>query len=97
MARAGIRAGTHIHRTLLRRVITSPLTFHTRTTLGAILNRFSLDLATVDLVMPFTVRSCYNIVLEMATVLTVIACSTALFLTVLPVLAAVYVVVQVSA
>uniref|UniRef100_A0A7G3AAP6 ABC-type xenobiotic transporter n=1 Tax=Lutzomyia longipalpis TaxID=7200 RepID=A0A7G3AAP6_LUTLO len=52
-AYAGIRAATHVHRKLLKKVFATKFQFFDITPLGRILNRFSSDTYTIDDTLPF--------------------------------------------
>ena len=60
MARGGVRAAKHFHLALLVILLRTPLTKLDTIPVGRCLNRFSDDMSTIDLVVPFTVRSMLN-------------------------------------
>ena len=77
MAFGGICASATLHLELINNTLRGPLLFFERTPLGRILNRFTEDMATIDFVMPFTIRSMINCVLQMTGTLCVIGVNTA--------------------
>ena len=95
MAFGGICASATLHLDLINNTLRGPLLFFERTPLGRILNRFTEDMATIDFVMPFTIRSMINCVLQMTGTLCVIGVTTPICLATVPPLALLYYGVQV--
>ena len=95
MAFGGICASATLHLELINNTLHGPLLFFERTPLGRILNRFTEDMATIDFVMPFTIRSMINCVLQMTGTLCVIGVNTPVCLATVPPLALLYYGVQV--
>ena len=96
LAAAGVVASRHIHSDLLCHILRCPITFFETTPRGRIINRFSQDLADVDFVMPFTVRSVINVFYSLVAHIGVIAFATPYVLVSLPVFALIYIVIQVT-
>ena len=97
MAYGGIQASACIHEALLNTTLRLCVLFFEQNPLGRILNRFSDDMATVDFVLPFTIRSMINCVLQMAATLGVIGVITPVYLATVPPLALGYYTAQVDA
>ena len=95
MAFGGICASATLHLELINNTLHGPLLFFERTPLGRILNRFTEDMATIDFVIPFTIRSMINCVLQMTGTLCVIGVNTPVCLATVPPLALLYYGVQV--
>ena len=96
MAYGGIRASASIHLHLVNTTLRVPLLFLEQTPVGRILNRFSDDMATIDFVIPFTIRSMVNCILQMTGTFAVIGATLPVCLATVPLLALFYYVVQVS-
>ena len=97
VALGGITASTSLYATLVQALLRAPLLFYERTPLGRVLNRVSADVAVVDFVMPFTLRSMVNCSVGLLACVGVIASTTPLFLATLPPLAVLYYFIQVTA
>ena len=95
MAFGGICASATLHQKLVNNTLRGPLLFFERTPLGRILNRFTEDMATIDFVVPFTIRSIINCVLQLTGTLCVIGVTTPICLATVPLLALLYYGVQV--
>jgi ABC-type multidrug transport system fused ATPase/permease subunit len=80
------RASRQIHFDLVNKILYSPLQFFDITPLGAIINRFSEDIATVDSGIMFSITSFLNQILHSITIIYVIATGSPLFILMLPVL-----------
>ena len=93
---AGLRASRTLHRLFVRALLRAEPRFHDTTALGRTLNRASDDMATVDLVVPFTVRSALNCVLAGVTALGVVSRATPIFLVSLVPLGVLYYLIQVG-
>ena len=77
-------------------VFHAPSQFFELTPSGRTINRFCSDVGTLDLVMPFTVRSMINTIEGTVITFGVIAFNLPSFLTVIPVFAVLYYIVQVG-
>ena len=91
----GIFASLVLHDTLLRHCLRSPLTFYDTTPLGRILNRFSKDTDTIDVMIPQNLRGFLICALHSIQVLIAIAIATPKMLLVGLPLGALYFIVQV--
>ncbi len=76
MAYGGIRAARLLHSGLAKAMLTAPLQFFDTTPIGRALTRFSDDMLEIDLVLPFTVRSMINCVLQLTSVIFIIGITT---------------------
>ena len=95
LAWGGVVASRLLHERLLTSILSATMAFLARMPKGRLLNRFSGDMAEVDFVMPFTVRSMINTIVGGAMTLAVVASATPLVLLLLPPLAVVYFYIQV--
>ena len=64
MAYGGIVASRHLFMAMTKSVLRFSMGFFDSTPTGRLLNRFSEDVADIDYVMPFTVRSMINTILQ---------------------------------
>lgn len=71
IARDGIRASRRFHSRLIFSLMRAPSAFYEQTPLGRVMNLCTNDLSTLDLVLPFSVRSLTNALLKTATSLIV--------------------------
>ena len=92
---AALRASKTLHNNLIKTLLHVPLLYYDKTPLGRIINRLSDDLSTVDLILPFTLRSCVNAPLLMASTLLIIGWIVPWFMVLLPLFAIVYFFLQV--
>lgn len=60
MAYFTLNAATKLHRTMLARIVRSPMSFYDTTPLGRILNRFSKDIDIVDNQIPMNARMMFS-------------------------------------
>ena len=90
------RASINLHGTLLLNIPRSPAYFFDGTPTGRIINRFSKDLDTIDLMVPFTMTRFAHMALETLCTVGVIGYSTPLVLVVLVPLALLYYLIQVQ-
>ena len=90
------RASINLHGTLLLNILRSPNHFFDVTPTGRIINRFSKDLDTIDLMVPFTMTRFAHMALETLCTVGVIGYSTPLVLVVLVPLALLYYLIQVQ-
>ncbi|KAJ1857156.1 hypothetical protein GGF49_002084 [Coemansia sp. RSA 1853] len=88
--RCSIRASTKIHQNMLHSVLRSPMSFFDVTPLGRILNRFSSDLQRCDEMLPRSVSSMVNTMVNVVSAVTVIGMSTPLVLVLMLPLTIVY-------
>ncbi|KAJ2500948.1 hypothetical protein GGH96_002362 [Coemansia sp. RSA 1972] len=88
--RCSIRASTKIHQNMLISVLRSPMSFFDVTPLGRILNRFSSDLQRCDEMLPRSVSSMVNTMVNVVSAVAVIGMSTPLVLVLMLSLAFVY-------
>ena len=95
MAVGGIRASRRLHYSLVTAVVCAPYSFFCVTPRGRLINRFSEDIANIDFVMPFTVRSMMNTILGAFASIFVITYATPLFLISVPPFAIIYLIIQV--
>ena len=94
-AMAALNASITIHQRLLQNILKCPLKFFESTPQGRLMNRFSSDMSTVDLVVPFTYRSMVNSVIGAVLTLAVIIANIPWVLLAVIVLAAPYFFIQV--
>lgn len=95
MAIGGVIASRKFYRRLLFVLIRSPMSFFDQTPMGRIMNRYTADIIEIDLVVPFTMRSMLNVILQTFSNLGVVIYTTPLFATVLPFFGVVYFIIQV--
>jgi len=81
---------------MLANIMRSPMMFFDTTPIGRILNRFSRDMDTVDVVLPFTIQACLSTFFNLLATIVVISYSTPIFLSVVVPLLVVYYLIQVS-
>ena len=84
MARAvgSMTAAALLHKVLLSSCLHSPLEFFDTTPVGRVVNRFSKDVDSIDVVIPKTMQWFFRIVCDVLGTLVVISYSTPLFLAV---------------
>lgn len=90
-----IQASRVLHTGVLANVIKSPMSFFDTTPSGRIVNRFSKDLDTLDVMVPMLVGMFLNCLFQTASTLLVISISTPMFLAVIVPLLIFYYFVQV--
>ena len=91
-----VRAGRILHKSILRNIIASPMTFFDLTPVGRILNRFGKDLDVVDTLIAHNFSMWFVCTIRVISVPVVIGYSTPLFLTLVVPLVIIYYVVQVG-
>lgn len=96
MAISGIKASRVLFLRLISNIFHLPLTYFDKTPRGRVLNILSEDLAEVDYVMPFTVRSMLNVILQALASFGIILANLPLFLVALLPLGVVYYFLQVQ-
>ena len=94
-ALGGISASRELFSQFLARMLSSPLSFFERRQTGTILNRCSDDMAELDYVVHFSVRSMLMVVLSAVGTAIVMAYATPWILVLFPILAPPYIIVQV--
>ena len=95
LATGAILASALLHKGLLYNCLRSPLTFFDTTPTGRIINRFSKDVDSIDVVIPKTMSFFIMILMAVLGTLFVICYSTPIFLAVSLPLSAIYYFVQV--
>lgn len=95
MALSGIKASRVLFHLVVSNISHLPLTFFDKTPRGRVLNILSQDMAEVDFVMPFTVRSMINLILQALASFGIIIANLHLFLVVLLPLGVIYYFIQV--
>jgi len=81
---------------MLANILRAPMMFFDTTPIGRILNRFSQDLATVDVVLPFTVRAWLPTFFNLLATIVIISYSTPIFIAVVVPLLIIYYLIQVD-
>ncbi|XP_064640179.1 multidrug resistance-associated protein 1-like [Lineus longissimus] len=94
MAYGGFIASKFLHKKLLEAVFLAPMQYFDVTPIGRIMNRFSDDLAEIDFIVPFTVRSTINGVLVMIATIVVISYTIAIAMISIPLLLVLYIPIQ---
>lgn len=95
MAIGGVVASQKFYYRLLTALVRSPMSFYDKTPMGRIMNRYTADILELDLIVPFTLRSMLNVILQTVSNLAVIVYTTPLFATVIPVFGVIYFFIQV--
>lgn len=93
-ALGALTAAKRLHNNLLSKVLRLPMSFFDTTPLGRILNRFSKDVDTVDMILSDTVQLWIILFLNMLSSLIVISTSTPIFMAALAPLAILYYLIQ---
>lgn len=93
-ALGALTAAKRLHNNLLTKVLRLPMSFFDTTPLGRILNRFSKDVDTVDMILSDTVQMWVILFLNMVSSIVVISTSTPIFLATLVPLAILYYIIQ---
>ncbi|UYV79408.1 ABCC3 [Cordylochernes scorpioides] len=96
LAYSTLEAAQNLHKGLLHNILRSPMAFFDATPLGRILNRFSKDIDTVDVIIPMTIRTWFQCLMQVVGSLFVIAYSTPWFLLTIPPIGIIYYFIQVS-
>ncbi|XP_021964848.1 multidrug resistance-associated protein 1 isoform X1 [Folsomia candida] len=81
IAMATLNAAEKLHFGMLRKVVRAPMWFFDTTPLGRLINKFSKDMDTVDIVLPQNLRGGSTILFNTLSAIVSIAYSTPLFLT----------------
>ena len=85
LAWGAIAASTLLHEGLLRHCMRAPSSFYDTTPLGRVLNRFSKDVDTVDVMIPMNFRMVFMCTFEVVTTVVVISVATpAIFIVIAP-------------
>jgi len=95
-AQMSVHSSRVLHARMLSNIMRSPMMFFDTTPIGRILNRFSRDMDTVDVVLPFTIQACLSTFFNLLATIVVISYSTPIFLSVVVPLLIVYYLIQVS-
>lgn len=93
---SGIAASRNLHHEVIVSLLNTPLSYFDQTPIGRIMNRCSDDIAEIDLVMPFTIRSMFNVILGAVGMCGIIFYTTPLVAVAIPVFVIVYVPIQVG-
>lgn len=96
MAICGIKASRKFYLVILNSLLHQPISFHESNPSGRVLNRLSDDMAEIDYVIPFTVRSMINVILQALASFGIIMATLHLFAIVVPPLGIIYFFVQVN-
>ena len=89
-----LNAATKLHKTMLQRILRSPMSFFDTTPLGRILNRFSKDIDIVDNQIPMNLRNMMNTSLNVLGTVFVIVFAMPLFIAVILPVSVLYYFVQ---
>ncbi|KAF9134036.1 hypothetical protein BG015_003465 [Linnemannia schmuckeri] len=92
---SGLRAATLLHNNLLARIIRLPMHFFDSTPVGRIVNRFSTDQDTVDVLLPQALSDFYYYTFTVLGTLVIISLTLPIFIATLPFLFGFYVLIQV--
>lgn len=95
LAMGNISAARRLHANLLTNKLHTPQSFFDTTPIGRIINRFSKDVYVIDEALPSTVLMFLGTFCASLSTMIVIVCSTPYFALIIPVLALIYVFVQV--
>jgi ATP-binding cassette subfamily C (CFTR/MRP) protein 1 len=89
-----VRAAKNLHEALLARVMKFPMAFYDTTPSGRIINRFSRDTETVDIVLPGIIIQFLGCITSIITTLAIICVATGWFTLALPPILILYITVQ---
>lgn len=95
VAFGGILASDRLFLGLLKGLLRYPMQIYQEHSMGQFINRYSSDLAEIDYVVPFTIRSMINVVLQLIVTVVLIMYAVPAFGIIIPVLAILYVFIQV--
>jgi len=96
MAKSGIKASRVIFLLLISNVLRLPMSFHDTTPRGRLLNRISDDMADIDYVVPFTLRSMLNVILQALFSFGIIVANLHMFVVVVLPLGIIFLIIQVQ-
>ncbi|XP_062573234.1 multidrug resistance-associated protein 1-like [Saccostrea cucullata] len=94
MALGGILASDRLFLGLLKHLLNCPMQIFQEHSMGQFINRYSSDIAEIDFIVPFTIRSMVNILLQLASVLGLILYAVPAFGIIIPILVILYYVLQ---
>ena len=89
-----VRAANNLHKGLLNRVMKFPMAFFDTTPSGRIINRFSRDTETIDIVLPGIIIQFLGCITSIVTTLAIVCVATGWFTVALPPILFVYISVQ---
>ena len=89
-----VRAANNLHKGLLNRVMKFPMAFFDTTPSGRIINRFSRDTETIDIVLPGIIIQFLGCITSIVTTLAIVCVATGWFTVALPPIMFVYISVQ---
>ncbi|CAF0928035.1 unnamed protein product [Brachionus calyciflorus] len=89
-----MNSSRNLHQNMLKSIMHSTMQFFESTPIGRILNRFSKDLNSIEVVIPIFFKDFFYCLFDLITASIVISISTPLFLTVLAPIAIVYFIIQ---
>ncbi|KAF9904483.1 hypothetical protein EC991_002643 [Linnemannia zychae] len=91
---SGLRAATLLHNNLLARIIRLPMHFFDSTPVGRIVNRFSTDQDTIDVLLPQALSDFYYYTFTVLGTLVIISLTLPIFIATLPFLFGFYILIQ---
>ncbi|XP_075974897.1 multidrug resistance-associated protein 1-like isoform X2 [Anticarsia gemmatalis] len=91
---ASMKAARILHEVLLKNILRAPLQFFEVTPVGRIVSRFSTDVDSVDVVIPWHISNALNNLLEVLGTIFVVSYSTPMFLVVILPIGILYYVIQ---
>tara|TARA_B110000977_G_scaffold200812_1_gene292715 strand:+ start:9872 stop:14014 length:4143 start_codon:yes stop_codon:yes gene_type:complete len=89
-----VRAANNLHKGLLNRVMKFPMSFFDTTPSGRVINRFSRDTETIDIVLPGIIIQFLGCITSIVTTLAIVCVATGWFTVALPPILFVYISVQ---
>ena len=96
MALSGMHASHHLFYQILKNTLHMSLSSFTETPIGRIMNYFSEDIAEIDYVLPFTIRSFFNALITGVFTVLVIVSNVPWLLAILPLVILLFFFVQVT-
>lgn len=95
VAFGGIMASDTLFAGMLTNLLHLPMQVYQQHSMGQFINRYSSDIAEIDYVMPYSVRSMANIILQLLSVVIIIVYAAPIFGFIAPVLAILYYAIEV--